>query len=869
MSLTDLRPDGDGGGGGGGGGDIDRQFYSSGIGTVGLSAKAIVGQFAALFGVYDVSDVLLAGFEVDGDLFAPNVISRYNTVGEFDLNTFYDEAVKYDINGDLVIFDGTAKEFLLGNELLQMMSSGVETFDGLSIDGGAATFGVGALEGHIVPNTSSYTSVVTTATTGNVPATASGVSYIYMNAASAVVAQTAAPIPDDFRDKIYLGRVVTVGGVIVAVQDEPAVLAQGTSQIYDFARAIGLFSISGNLVAPNGANLNVDYSGGDIFNIGANFTTNPDNPHYRTFAAAVAASFAYIRQTAGSTGAATALVDPLNYDNAGTLTAITGSNNRATVQRVYLFSSGSIRIQYGQTVYPTLSAAIAAISTEAFIQNPAIKGNGILIASIAVTKGCTDLTLTSDALILTADRFGSASFGSSGIPTTNLQQSYDNSVSPEITLDSTRNGVSIRDNATPIGAGVNLLEVLDNTLATEYFAVDDTGITAGTNNNIFNADRLQGRDVAGAAPANGEVLTWDSGGAAWTPAVAGGGGGGGDVTGPVSATDNAIVRFDGVTGKVIQDYTSSPPTITDTGVASFADATHAQSERIGDASTVGGVRATAFGYNAGADASDATALGWGSGGTAIRSVCVGRSSSVSSTGISSIAIGYISTASGQSAISIGSTSGALGLRAVAIGETSSADGAESFAMGYQATADITNAIAIGGRSTASGSAATTVGYNSLASGNYSLALGNTATANNTLTVALGGLNPVNTSDRQMVVGGSIGGIFEYWFGTTNGRLSSGAFTKNFTFNFPSASGTDVAAPLDFELNAQAGTGTGDGGSLLFRTADAGTTGSTVNTHTTHLEITGDGNVIMPTLPTSSAGLPTGALWNNAGVINIV
>lgn len=43
-------------------------------------------------------------------------------------------------------------------------------------------------------------------------------------------------------------------------------------------------------------------------------------------------------------------------------------------------------------------------------------------------------------------------------------------------------------------------------------------------------------------------------------------GGSGDVTGPASSTDNAIVRFDGTTGKIIQDYTSGAPTVSDTGV---------------------------------------------------------------------------------------------------------------------------------------------------------------------------------------------------------------------------------------------------------------------------------------------------------------
>lgn len=44
--------------------------------------------------------------------------------------------------------------------------------------------------------------------------------------------------------------------------------------------------------------------------------------------------------------------------------------------------------------------------------------------------------------------------------------------------------------------------------------------------------------------------------------ISGGGGGGGDVTGPASSTDNAIARYDGTTGKVIQN---SGATIDDNG----------------------------------------------------------------------------------------------------------------------------------------------------------------------------------------------------------------------------------------------------------------------------------------------------------------
>jgi hypothetical protein len=55
----------------------------------------------------------------------------------------------------------------------------------------------------------------------------------------------------------------------------------------------------------------------------------------------------------------------------------------------------------------------------------------------------------------------------------------------------------------------------------------------------------------------------------WYGAGAFGTGGGGDVVGPASATDNAIARYDGTTGKLIQD--SSLVTIGDTGILQFGN----------------------------------------------------------------------------------------------------------------------------------------------------------------------------------------------------------------------------------------------------------------------------------------------------------
>jgi len=50
---------------------------------------------------------------------------------------------------------------------------------------------------------------------------------------------------------------------------------------------------------------------------------------------------------------------------------------------------------------------------------------------------------------------------------------------------------------------------------------------------------------------NGGTMEFKNSGGSWTSI--GGGGGSGDVVGPASATDNALVRFDGTTGKLIQN----------------------------------------------------------------------------------------------------------------------------------------------------------------------------------------------------------------------------------------------------------------------------------------------------------------------------
>jgi len=49
-------------------------------------------------------------------------------------------------------------------------------------------------------------------------------------------------------------------------------------------------------------------------------------------------------------------------------------------------------------------------------------------------------------------------------------------------------------------------------------------------------------------------------------------GGSGDVVGPASSIDNAIARYNGTTGKLLQGYTSGAPVISDTGLVDLVNA---------------------------------------------------------------------------------------------------------------------------------------------------------------------------------------------------------------------------------------------------------------------------------------------------------
>jgi hypothetical protein len=92
---------------------------------------------------------------------------------------------------------------------------------------------------------------------------------------------------------------------------------------------------------------------------------------------------------------------------------------------------------------------------------------------VAFTSPTADTTLNFPALAAGTYTICTTSGNCSGAAST-LQSAYDNSTTPEIVLDATRGALTIRDNATPLGA--NLLEIQNNAGSVTYLAVTASGI---------------------------------------------------------------------------------------------------------------------------------------------------------------------------------------------------------------------------------------------------------------------------------------------------------------------------------------------------------------------------------------------------------
>jgi len=248
--------------------------------------------------------------------------------------------------------------------------------------------------------------------------------------------------PLDRRTHILLGAAIHSNlSTVNVVNNLPDVAVSGLAQYNDLIDGLKAFNIIGNVFSANGANLFLNKSLGTVFKKGSNYSSSPNAPHDKVLAALVAPSTMRYRLSNSTEYTDTQSISLYYESTPGVRTVLPSA--RWSIQRITVFTSNLIRIQYGQAIYTTEALALQALHTEAFISEQNIADNGLLRCFLIVKGNCVDLTDTSRALFVEADRFGGVS-GGGGSGNTSLQQAYNNSETPEILTDATLGALSIK-----------------------------------------------------------------------------------------------------------------------------------------------------------------------------------------------------------------------------------------------------------------------------------------------------------------------------------------------------------------------------------------------------------------------------------------
>lgn len=310
----------------------------------------------------------------------------------------------------------------LGQEQADL-STGVASGGDISPGPGPAQVTIAPMIGYVVDNTDPE-SVAPTVTIVDFPgavvnldagALGRTVTWWSVDTAGVVHQQAQRPDPAAYRTSLVLGVSAfdTVAQLVMETQTFPTILPQPANAFVDLADSLGPFSVAGNELRPNGANLSLDKTAGVLFARGFGYVDSgvySDSPNVVVSPALTATPLRMITQddTEPTPGVST-VVDVGNFDVGGVVTPVPGGPNVSTVQRVYLFGNDTpglrVAVQYGQDVYATPQDAVRALgANRRYVPSP-VSRFGTLIGYLAVTRTCTDLSDPAQCTFVYAGKF--------------------------------------------------------------------------------------------------------------------------------------------------------------------------------------------------------------------------------------------------------------------------------------------------------------------------------------------------------------------------------------------------------------------------------------------------------------------------------
>jgi hypothetical protein len=499
---------------------------------------------------FTIGDILYCSPIVAGELVAGTSTfpfnARSNQVGYVTDNGSTTGVLHVSIQNEDANLSLTSLErnILEGN----VISTGIYEYTGMT-QGTGQTINVAYVRGWIVQNTYSYvtlpevTNIYYTGGT-NIPLTylnSADATYVLINSGATLYQQVTFPTPQERRENLFLGKVVHPNrSTITNVNQTVDFDVSPMSAIRDLWTPIKLINQGVVVSYYSAGTMNIQTSAGSLWGNGIGWTTNQQNPDSVSISGTSPTTFQYRSRNGSITGSTglpaaptgnTTDIDGHHWDDNGSIVSL-GGNNRASNQRIYLFPTGLIRIQYGQKVYNTMALAIAGIDTEVFTEFSNNRDNGILIGILTVRQAANDLSDTADAQFRFVSKFGELLGGAGGISTTTLQQAYNNSATPEIVTNSAEGPLSIKNG---VGAGTdnvtNLFEGVPfaTTGTTSFIRAD--GLISGSSVSAptISATTYYGVNAATGGTYSNGVITLQGSGLLTSITGLGGSGGGGQV----------------------------------------------------------------------------------------------------------------------------------------------------------------------------------------------------------------------------------------------------------------------------------------------------------------------------------------------------
>ncbi len=223
----------------------------------------------------------------------------------------------------------------------------------------------------------------------------------------------ALPTPSVLRDELLLGAVLHDGDDWGDVSF-PKVINNTAESLWDV-----MTSVVGPLIIIDGGGVSeaplytLDQAEGTIWQLNRNWQNDHKDPHREPIPQTTGIQWKYTNRDFSDVTALTGTVDDATYDNDGTVEAIPGGGNAATIQRLYLDPDSNFWVLWGQEVFDNAQEAASRINSP--IEVPQLLASSFLLGYIVTEKGKTDWDPDESFFI----QGGSAGTGAPAVPITN------------------------------------------------------------------------------------------------------------------------------------------------------------------------------------------------------------------------------------------------------------------------------------------------------------------------------------------------------------------------------------------------------------------------------------------------------------------